>query len=90
MLVSNTTLTWQWGVKGTISDYVLYTVPMVPSLIVHCVNEVDLHGLNDEVYKISDAKKDVTEPPWHRPSWEANSHVAIQETPCLLWNLKVH
>jgi hypothetical protein len=24
------------------------------------------------------------------PSWEASSHSAIQETPCLLWNPKVH
>jgi Rac GTPase-activating protein 1 len=53
---------------GTISDYVPSTVPMVPSLIVHCVNEVDLHGLNDKVCKISDAEKYVTEPPWRRPS----------------------
>jgi Rac GTPase-activating protein 1 len=44
---------------GTISEYVPYTVPMVPSLIVHCVNEVDLHDLNDiEVCRISDAEKD--------------------------------
>jgi hypothetical protein len=25
-----------------------------------------------------------------RPSWEANSHWASQETPCILWNPKVH
>jgi hypothetical protein len=38
------------------------TAPMFPSLIVYCVNEVDLHGLNDvEVYRISDAEKDSME-----------------------------
>jgi len=26
----------------------------------------------------------------HGPSWEANSHSASQEIPCLLWNPKIH
>jgi len=26
----------------------------------------------------------------HSPFWEANTHSASQETPCLLWNPKVH
>jgi Rac GTPase-activating protein 1 len=47
---------------GTISDYAPSTAPMVPSLIVHCVNEVDLRGLNDTgIYRISGAEKDVRE-----------------------------
>jgi Rac GTPase-activating protein 1 len=47
---------------GTISDYAPSTAPMVPSLIVHCVNEVDLRGLDDiGIYRISGAEKDVRE-----------------------------
>lgn len=60
--VSNTTLACQRGVMGTISDYAPSTAPMVPSLIVHCVNEVDLRGLDDVgIYRISGAEKDVRE-----------------------------
>jgi Rac GTPase-activating protein 1 len=47
---------------GTISDYAPSTAPMVPSLIVHCVNEVDLRGLNEVgIYRISGSEKDVRE-----------------------------
>jgi Rac GTPase-activating protein 1 len=47
---------------GTISDYAPPTAPMVPSLIVHCINEVDLRGLNEVgIYRISGAEKDVRE-----------------------------
>jgi predicted HAD superfamily phosphohydrolase len=47
---------------GTISDYAPSTAPMVPSLIVHCVNEVDLRGLNEVgIYRIPGSEKEVRE-----------------------------
>jgi predicted HAD superfamily phosphohydrolase len=47
---------------GTISDYAPSTAPMIPSLIVHCVKEVDLRGLNEVgIYRIPSSEKDVRE-----------------------------
>lgn len=48
------------GVMGTIADYTPHTAPMVPSIIVHCVNEVDRRGLNEiGIYRVPGADKDV-------------------------------
>jgi hypothetical protein len=45
---------------GTIADYTPHTAPMIPSIIVHCVNEVDRRGLNEAgIYRLSGADKDV-------------------------------
>ncbi|KAG5892671.1 hypothetical protein JTB14_004869 [Gonioctena quinquepunctata] len=47
-------------VPGTISDYTPTTPPMVASLIVHCVNEIEQRGLNElGIYRISGSEKDV-------------------------------
>jgi Rac GTPase-activating protein 1 len=47
---------------GTIDDYTPHTAPMVPSIIVHCVNEVDRRGLNEiGIYKVPGAEKEVKE-----------------------------
>ncbi|PNF38684.1 hypothetical protein B7P43_G17870 [Cryptotermes secundus] len=60
--VSKTILACQQGERGTISDYAPSTAPMVPSLIVHCVNEVDLRGLNEVgIYRIPGSEKDIRE-----------------------------
>jgi hypothetical protein len=60
--MSNTTLAHKQGEMGTISDYAPSTAPMVPSLIVHCVNEVDRRGLNEVgIYRIPGSEKDVRE-----------------------------
>ncbi|XP_069698912.1 rac GTPase-activating protein 1-like [Periplaneta americana] len=49
-------------VMGVLSDYAPPTSPMVPSLIVHCVNEVDLRGLNEVgIYRISGSEREVKE-----------------------------
>jgi Rac GTPase-activating protein 1 len=45
---------------GAIADYAPPTAPMIPSIIVHCVNEVELRGLNEAgIYRLSGADKDV-------------------------------
>jgi Rac GTPase-activating protein 1 len=45
---------------GTIADFTPHTAPVVPSLIVHFINEVECHGLNDTgIYKEPGAEKDV-------------------------------
>jgi len=54
------TPTRRGGAMGTISDYTPRTAPMVPSLIVHCINEVELRGLNEVgIYRVPGADKDV-------------------------------
>ncbi|XP_030755967.1 rac GTPase-activating protein 1-like [Sitophilus oryzae] len=47
-------------ILGIISDYTPTTPPMVPALIMHCINEIELRGLNElGLYRISAAEKDV-------------------------------
>lgn len=48
------------GAMGTIADYTPPTAPMIPSIIVHCVNELEHRGLNEAgIYRLSGADKDV-------------------------------
>ncbi|EFN88757.1 Rac GTPase-activating protein 1 [Harpegnathos saltator] len=48
------------GIPGTIADYTPMTPPMVPSIIVHCVNEIELRGMNEQgLYRINGAAADV-------------------------------
>ncbi|XP_026482451.1 LOW QUALITY PROTEIN: rac GTPase-activating protein 1-like [Ctenocephalides felis] len=48
------------GFMGTIADYTPLVAPMVPALVVHCVNEVESRGLNEVgLYRISGSEKDV-------------------------------
>ncbi|XP_060520879.1 rac GTPase-activating protein 1 isoform X2 [Cylas formicarius] len=45
---------------GIISDYTPTTPPMVPALILHCVNEIELRGFNElGLYRIPGSEKDV-------------------------------
>lgn len=36
------------GANGTIADYTPLISPMIPSLVVHCINEIELRGMNDK------------------------------------------
>lgn len=46
--------------EGCISDYAPSTPPMVPALMVHCINEVEKRGLTEKgIYRISATDKDV-------------------------------
>lgn len=45
---------------GTISEYSPKIAPMVPALIVHCVNEIETRGLNEAgLYRVSGSDRDV-------------------------------
>lgn len=45
---------------GTIGDYTPNLAPMVPALIVHCVNEIETRGLNEVgLYRVSGSDRDV-------------------------------
>ncbi|XP_004925178.1 rac GTPase-activating protein 1 isoform X1 [Bombyx mori] len=46
--------------EGCISDYAPTTPPMVPALMVHCINEIEKRGLSERgIYRISATEKDV-------------------------------
>lgn len=48
------------GNPGTIADYTSSTSPMIPPLIVHCVNEIESRGLKEiGLYRISGSERDV-------------------------------
>lgn len=51
------------GRRGTIiSDYVTPTPPMVPALVIHCIQEVERRGLQDVgLYRIPGAEREVRE-----------------------------
>ncbi|XP_069683890.1 rac GTPase-activating protein 1 [Periplaneta americana] len=54
------TPTRRGGAMGCIADYTPPTAPMVPSIIVHCVNEIELRGLNEVgIYRVPGAERDV-------------------------------
>ncbi|CAH0715793.1 unnamed protein product, partial [Brenthis ino] len=46
--------------EGSIADYAPSTPPMVPALLVHCINEVERRGLSERgLYRLSAVDKDV-------------------------------
>lgn len=48
------------GVSGTIADYTPMVPPMVPSLVVHCINEVELRGMSEQgLYRVSGGSAEV-------------------------------
>lgn len=48
------------NILGTIGDYTPSLAPMIPALIVHCVNEIETRGLNEVgLYRISGSDRDV-------------------------------
>ncbi|KAF7395155.1 hypothetical protein HZH68_009205 [Vespula germanica] len=48
------------GTSGTIADYAPMIPPMVPSLIVHCINEVELRGMSEQgLYRVNGGSTDV-------------------------------
>lgn len=50
----------QKGVIGIIADYAPQLPPMVPALIVHCANEIELRGMNEVgLYRVPGSEKDV-------------------------------
>ncbi|XP_054713015.1 rac GTPase-activating protein 1-like [Uloborus diversus] len=48
------------GEMGTIADYTSTTPPMLPSLIVHCVNEIETRGLKERgLYRLCGSEREV-------------------------------
>uniref|UniRef100_A0AAR2JTS1 Rac GTPase-activating protein 1 n=1 Tax=Pygocentrus nattereri TaxID=42514 RepID=A0AAR2JTS1_PYGNA len=48
--------------EGTLADYVSVTSPMIPPLVVHCVNEIEQRGLHEiGLYRLSGADRVVKE-----------------------------
>uniref|UniRef100_A0A4W4HKT3 Rac GTPase-activating protein 1 n=1 Tax=Electrophorus electricus TaxID=8005 RepID=A0A4W4HKT3_ELEEL len=48
--------------EGTLADYVSSTSPMIPPLVVHCVNEIEQRGLRETgLYRLSGADRVVKE-----------------------------
>ncbi|XP_046740490.1 rac GTPase-activating protein 1-like [Diprion similis] len=48
------------GTSGTIADYTPMIPPMVPSLVVHCINEVELRGMGEQgLYRVNGGSSDV-------------------------------
>ncbi|XP_067633543.1 rac GTPase-activating protein 1 [Eurosta solidaginis] len=48
------------NIKGYLSDYAPNVSPMIPALIVHCVNEIESRGLNEVgIYRVSGSEREV-------------------------------
>ncbi|XP_044742527.1 rac GTPase-activating protein 1-like [Chrysoperla carnea] len=48
------------GTMGVIADYAPQFPPMIPALLVHCVNEIDMRGLHEiGPYRVPGSEKDV-------------------------------
>ncbi|XP_011497551.1 PREDICTED: rac GTPase-activating protein 1 [Ceratosolen solmsi marchali] len=48
------------GISGTIADYTPIIPPMVPSLVVHCINEVELRGMMEQgLYRVNGGMAEV-------------------------------
>ncbi|NXG91178.1 RGAP1 protein, partial [Stercorarius parasiticus] len=48
--------------EGTLMDFVPSTPPMIPSIVVHCVNEIEQRGLHETgLYRVSGCDKTVRE-----------------------------
>ncbi|XP_038608535.1 rac GTPase-activating protein 1 [Tachyglossus aculeatus] len=48
--------------EGTLADFVSVTSPMIPSIIVHCVNEIEQRGLTETgLYRVSGCDRTVKE-----------------------------
>lgn len=46
--------------QGTIADYTPMIPPMVPSLVVHCINEVELRGMGEQgLYRVNGGTSEV-------------------------------
>ncbi|KAI8120012.1 hypothetical protein FF38_04238 [Lucilia cuprina] len=48
------------GLMGYISDYAPSMAPLIPALIVHCVNEIESRGLNEVgIYRVSGSEREI-------------------------------
>ena len=48
--------------KGSIADYTPLSLPMVPGIVIHCVNEVEARGLSEVgIYRVPGSEREVRE-----------------------------
>ncbi|KAJ6637257.1 Rac GTPase-activating protein 1 [Pseudolycoriella hygida] len=48
------------GMVGSIADYAPNEPPMVPAIIVHCINEIEKRGLNEVgIYRVSGSEREI-------------------------------
>jgi len=48
------------GFVGTVADYAPNTSPMIPGLVIHCVNEIERRGMNEVgIYRVNGSEREV-------------------------------
>lgn len=48
------------GFVGTVADYAPNMSPMIPGLVIHCVNEVERRGLTEVgIYRVNGSEKEI-------------------------------
>jgi hypothetical protein len=48
------------GFVGTVADFAPNTSPMIPALVIHCVNEIERRGMNEVgIYRVSGSEREV-------------------------------
>ncbi|XP_041057109.1 rac GTPase-activating protein 1-like [Carcharodon carcharias] len=58
----NFTVTSVKNGEGTVADFAPQTIPMIPSLVVHCINEIEQRGLQEPgIYRIPGGERTVRE-----------------------------
>ncbi|XP_078407450.1 rac GTPase-activating protein 1-like [Cetorhinus maximus] len=58
----NFTVTSVKNGEGTVADFAPQTIPMIPSLVIHCINEIEQRGLQEPgIYRIPGGERTVRE-----------------------------
>ncbi|XP_068103205.1 rac GTPase-activating protein 1-like [Hyperolius riggenbachi] len=66
--------------QGLLADFAPTTTPMVPSLVVQCVNEIEKRGLNEQgLYRISGCEREVRDLKQRLLGGKAKSHHLAKE-----------
>nr|CAG4634954.1 EOG090X0ACU [Alona affinis] len=46
--------------KGTVADYAPSTSPMIPGIVIHCINEIERRGMSEVgIYRINGSEKEI-------------------------------
>jgi Rac GTPase-activating protein 1 len=48
------------GFVGTVADYAPNISPMIPGIVIHCVNEIERRGLTEVgIYRVNGSEKEI-------------------------------
>ena len=48
------------GFVGTVADYAPNKSPMIPALVIHCVNEIERRGMSEVgIYRVNGSEKEI-------------------------------